>query len=63
MNYCHENKSKIEYNVASFIAVSLISRVQSEFIPAALGMNIIIGAVILLIGTLLNPETKDRDLS
>jgi hypothetical protein len=26
-------------------------------------MNIIIGAVILLIGTLLNPETKDRDLS
>ena len=63
MNYCHENKSKIEYNVASFIAVSLISQVQSEFIPAALGMNIIIGAVILLIGTLLNPETKDRDLS
>jgi len=45
------------------IAVSLISLVQKEFIPVALGMNIIIGAVILLIGTLLNPETKDRDLS
>lgn len=45
------------------IAVSLISLVQREFIPIALGVNIIIGAVILLIGTLLNPETKDRDLS
>jgi len=45
------------------IALSLISLVQSEFIPLALGANIIIGAVILLIGTLLNPETKDRDLS
>ena len=45
------------------IAVSLISFVQKEFIPVAVGVNIIIGAVILLIGTLLNPETKDRDLS
>jgi len=45
------------------IAVSLISLVQSEFIPVALGANIIIGTVILLVGTLLNPETKDRDLS
>ncbi|MEK6877157.1 MAG: MFS transporter, partial [Thermoproteota archaeon] len=45
------------------IAVSLISLVQKEFIPVAVGVNIIIGAVILIIGTLLNPETKDRDLS
>ena len=45
------------------IAVSLISLVKVEFIPIALGVNIMIGAVILLVGTLLNPETKDRDLT
>ena len=45
------------------IAVSLISLVQTELIPVALGANIIIGSIILLIGTLLNPETKDRDLT
>ena len=45
------------------IAVSLISLVQTEFIPVALGANIIIGSIILLVGTLLNPETKDRDLT
>ncbi len=45
------------------IAVSLISLVQTEFIALALGANIIIGSVILLMGTLLNPETKDRDLT
>jgi len=37
--------------------------VQTEFIPVALGANIIIGSIILLVGTLLNPETKDRDLT
>jgi MFS family permease len=45
------------------IAVSLISLVNVEFIPIALGANIMIGAIILLVGTLLNPETKDRDLT
>ena len=45
------------------IAVSLISLVQTELIPVALGANIIIGSIILLIGTLLNSETKDRDLT
>ncbi|MEX0910598.1 MAG: MFS transporter [Nitrosopumilaceae archaeon] len=45
------------------IAVSLISLVQTELIPVALGANIIIGSIILLIGTLLNPETKDRNLT
>lgn len=45
------------------IAVSLISLVRVEFIPIALGVNIMIGAIILLVGTLLNPETKDRDLT
>lgn len=45
------------------IAVSLISLVKVEFIPIALGVNIMIGAIILLVGTLLNPETKDRDLT
>jgi len=45
------------------IAVGLISLVQTEFIPLALGANIIIGSIIVLVGTLLNPETKDRDLT
>ncbi len=45
------------------IAVSLISLVQTELIPVALGANIIIGSIILLAGILLNPETKDRELS
>ena len=45
------------------IAVSLISLVQTELIPVALGANIVIGSLILLIGTLLNPETKDHDLT
>ncbi len=45
------------------IALSLISLVQTELIALALGANIIIGSVILLMGTLLNPETKDRDLT
>jgi len=45
------------------IALSLISLVQTELIAVVLGVNIIIGSVILLIGTLLNPETKDRDLT
>ncbi len=45
------------------IALSLISLLQTELIPLALGANIIIGSIILLVGTLLNPETKDRDLS
>ena len=45
------------------IALSLISLVQTELIPVVLGANIIIGSIILLTGTLLNPETKDRELT
>jgi len=45
------------------IALSLISSLQTELIPLAIGANIIIGSIILLVGTLLNPETKDRDLT
>jgi MFS family permease len=48
---------------APLIALSFISMVETELIPVALGLNIIIGALILVAGTLLNPETKDLDLS
>jgi len=48
---------------APLVALSFLSIVEKELIPIALGMNIVIGALILLVGTLLNPETKDRDLS
>jgi len=31
-------------------------------VPLALGLNIIIGAIIVIIPTILSPETKDYDL-
>jgi hypothetical protein len=39
-----------------------MSGVQSELVPLALGVNIIIGAVIVIIPTLLSRETKDVEL-
>jgi MFS family permease len=44
------------------IALHLMSGVQSELVPLALGVNIIIGAVIVIIPTLLSRETKDVEL-
>ena len=44
------------------IALYLMSSVPKQMIPAALGINIIIGAIILIIPTLLSRETKDVDL-
>jgi hypothetical protein len=39
-----------------------MSSVSKELVPVALGINIMIGAIILIISTLLSRETKDVDL-
>lgn len=44
------------------IALYLMSSVPKQMIHVALGINIMIGAVILIISTLLSRETKDVDL-
>jgi MFS family permease len=44
------------------IALYLISNVSKQMIPVALGINIIIGGIILIIPTLLSRETRDVDL-
>ena len=44
------------------IALYLMSSVPTQMIPVALGINIIIGAIILIIPTLLSRETRDVDL-
>jgi MFS family permease len=44
------------------IALHLMSSVAKEMIPVALGINIIIGAVIVIIPTILSRETKDLEL-
>ncbi|PIN84245.1 MAG: MFS transporter, partial [Nitrosopumilales archaeon CG11_big_fil_rev_8_21_14_0_20_33_24] len=44
------------------IALYLMSSVSKELVPVALGINIMIGAIILIIPTLLSRETKDVDL-
>ena len=44
------------------IALSLMSSVEKSLIPLALGANIIIGAVIVIIPTILSRETKDVDM-
>jgi MFS family permease len=45
------------------IGLYLMSNVPKQMIPIALGMNIIIGAVIFIIPTLCSRETRDVDLS
>jgi hypothetical protein len=39
-----------------------MSSVPKQMVPIALGINLIIGAIILIIPTLLSRETKDVDL-
>jgi len=47
---------------APLIAVTMLSK-GTELIPILLGINVIIGSVIILIGAKINPETKDVDIS
>jgi MFS family permease len=44
------------------IALYMMSSVPKQMVPIALGINLIIGAIILIIPTLLSRETKDVDL-
>lgn len=44
------------------IALYFMSNVSKQMIPVALGINVMIGAAILIIPTLLSRETKDVDL-
>ncbi|MGD2106441.1 MAG: MFS transporter [Nitrosopumilaceae archaeon] len=47
--------------IAPIVALNLVSK-SGEFAPFLLGFNIILGSVIILIGTKINPETKDVDI-
>ena len=47
---------------APLIAVSMLSK-GTELIPVLLGINVIIGSVIILIGAKINPETGDVDIT
>jgi MFS family permease len=44
------------------IALSLMQLMPQELVPLALGINIIIGSIIVIIPTILIRETKDHDL-
>ena len=47
---------------APLIAVTMLSK-GSELIPILIGINVIIGSVIILIGAKINPETRDVDIT
>ena len=47
---------------APLIAVTMISN-GAELIPIFLGLNVIIGSIVILIGAKINPETKDVDIT
>ena len=47
---------------APLIAVTMLSKGE-ELIPILLGINVIVGSIIILIGAKINPETKDVDIS
>ena len=47
---------------APLIAVTMISN-GAELIPVFLGLNVIIGSIVILIGAKINPETKDVDIT
>lgn len=47
---------------APLIAVTMLSK-GAELIPILLGINVIIGSIIILVGAKINPETRDTDIS
>jgi MFS family permease len=44
------------------IALSFMQLMPQELVPLALGLNIIIGSIIVIIPTILTRETKENDL-
>lgn len=47
---------------APLIAVTMLSK-GVELIPILLGINVIIGSIVILIGAKINPETRDVDIT
>ena len=47
---------------APLIAVTMLSN-NTKLMPILLGINVIIGAVVILIGAKINPETRDADIT
>jgi len=47
---------------APLIAVTMLSK-GAELIPILLGINVIIGSIVILIGAKINPETRDVDIT
>jgi len=47
--------------MAPIIALNLLSK-DGDYAPFLLGFNIIFGSATILIGTKINPETKDVDI-
>ncbi len=47
---------------APLIAVTMLSK-GTELIPVLLGINVIIGSIVILIGAKINPETRDVDIT
>jgi MFS family permease len=47
---------------APLIAVTMLSKAM-EWIPILLGINVIVGSIIILIGAKINPETRDVDIT
>ena len=47
--------------MAPIIAINLLSK-TTDYAPFLLGFNIVFGSIIILIGTRINPETKDVDI-
>ena len=41
---------------------SILGTKSADYASVLLGLNIIFGSIIILIGTRLNPETKDVDI-
>jgi MFS family permease len=56
------NGGLIVGSLAPLIAVTLLNK-AGDILPYFLGANLIIGSIIILVGTRLNPETKDVELN
>ena len=57
-----QQKSIVFGSWAPLIAVTMLSK-GVELIPILLGINVIIGSIIILIGAKINPETRDVDIT
>lgn len=56
------NAGLIAGSWSPLIALHFMSKVEQHLVPIIFGINLIIGAIIIIIPTLLSPETKDNEL-